>query len=120
MFEINNKNAFNNFAIELFNLHYNNNKLYNKFCKLIGIKPETIKTIENIPFLPISLFKTHKVLINNKFESTIFMSSGTLGQVRSKHYIVDENLYINSSIKGFDIFMEIAKNTLFLHYYHHI
>lgn len=106
MFEINNKNAFNNFAIELFNLHYNNNKLYNKFCKLIGIKPETIKTIENIPFLPISLFKTHKVLINNKFESTIFMSSGTLGQVRSKHYIVDENLYINSSIKGFEHFYE--------------
>jgi phenylacetate-coenzyme A ligase PaaK-like adenylate-forming protein len=91
-------------ALEIFFLQYRNNEVYRKYINSIRIAPETIHSIEKIPFLPISLFKTHKV-VTTIFEPEItFESSGTTGENKSRHFVKDFSLYSKSFSKGFNIF----------------
>ena len=84
-------------ALKIFNYQYNNNKVYNKYCNFLKIR--NVTKLEQIPFLPIQFFKSHKVICNNK-HSHVFKSSGTQG-TRSKHYISDIKLYIDCFKKIF-------------------
>tara|TARA_B100000927_G_C16433288_1_gene456513 strand:+ start:92 stop:952 length:861 start_codon:yes stop_codon:yes gene_type:complete len=67
---------------------------------MICENPININEINKIPFLPISFFKTKKILSVDKFEK-IFYSSGTTTKSRSKHYISDLKLYQESFINNF-------------------
>jgi phenylacetate-coenzyme A ligase PaaK-like adenylate-forming protein len=63
-----------------------------------------VKIISQIPFLPISFFKSHDVVANqNKIEVT-FTSSGTTGMITSKHQVTDVLLYEESYRKAFSQF----------------
>jgi hypothetical protein len=53
---------FESKSIEVFKYQYNNNLVYKSFCDSINIKIENIDSIEKIPFLPISLFKSNKII----------------------------------------------------------
>jgi hypothetical protein len=70
----------------------------------LQINPEEINSIEKIPFLPISFFKSHHV-ITTKFEpEIIFESSGTTGANTSRHFVKKLSLYKKSFTKGFQLF----------------
>jgi len=101
---------FNVEALKIFNYQYNNNKVYNKYCNLLNITK--VSKIEEIPFLPIQFFKSHKVLCKRNY-SHIFKSSGTEGK-RSKHYVYDIDLYIKSFSKMFKMQYGKIKETIFL------
>jgi hypothetical protein len=61
--------------------------VYHTYCQLLGKNPENVSTLVEIPFLPISFFKSHKVFHKNLKEEGYFMSSGTTAQPnRSRHY----------------------------------
>ena len=66
-----------------------------------------------IPFLPISLFKTGKVSCEIEHEA-VFESSGTTGKQTSKHYVHDLSLYRESIDKGFHYFFGSSSNKAFL------
>ena len=85
-------------AIKTFEFQYHNNIVYKSYCDLILKKK--VSNIYDIPFLPIKFFKSHKIICSENY-SHIFKSSGTQG-VRSKHYISDINLYINTFTKIFE------------------
>lgn len=85
-------------AIKTFEFQYRNNIVYKSYCDLILKKK--VSNIYDIPFLPIKFFKSHKVICSDNY-SHIFKSSGTQG-IRSKHYISDINLYINTFTKIFE------------------
>jgi len=72
-----------------------NNAVYKEWVEL--------SKLPGIPFLPISFFKTHDVFIGNQ-PSLLFESSGTTGDVVSKHWVVDASLYETSFNKGFELF----------------
>jgi hypothetical protein len=55
-----------------------------------------------IPFLPISFFKTHKIIENQAFADVIFSSSGTTGIDNSQHFVQNVKLYEESYLKGFE------------------
>jgi phenylacetate-coenzyme A ligase PaaK-like adenylate-forming protein len=101
IFKISNDLEFEKLAIEVFNFQYLNNQVYRQYCELIKVDPKSVETIQNIPFLPISFFKTHQVTVNNK-EDVVFTSSGTTGTITSKHHVFDLKLYEESFIKGFE------------------
>ena len=63
-----------------------------------------ITQIDQIPFLPISFFKTHLVTDSPQKFETIFNSSGTTGITTSKHLVTDLSLYKNSFLKSFNLF----------------
>ncbi|MEW4923649.1 acyl transferase [Algibacter sp. 2305UL17-15] len=104
IFNIENATEFQNVALEVFKFQFKNNRVYRSFCDLINKHPSDVKTIRDIPFLPIQFFKSHKVVSGNSDPETIFTSSGTTGDITSKHYINDLNLYEQSFQKGFHNF----------------
>jgi hypothetical protein len=61
------------------------------------------KEMNQIPFLPISFFKTHDVFIGDQ-PSTLFESSGTTMDVVSKHWVSNTDIYEESFLKCFQLF----------------
>ena len=108
IFEVNN-HSFNSLCIEVFNFQYQNNTIYQQYCNALGILPKNITTIEQIPFLPISFFKTHQVKTTAFNEQAIFESSGTTQSINSKHFIKDIELYKKSFTSTFTQFYGVAK-----------
>jgi phenylacetate-coenzyme A ligase PaaK-like adenylate-forming protein len=71
---------------------------------LLKREPKSVKTIEDIPFLPIEFFKTHSILTGQLKTEKIFESSGTTGAISSKHYVADIKLYEESFMHSFNLF----------------
>ncbi len=94
VFNIKNTSEFNKSAIDLFNFQMKNNSIYNYYAKSI-LKNSLPKNIFEIPFLPISFFKTNQIICNNLSVDKIFYSSGTTGE-KSKHLISDISIYVKS------------------------
>lgn len=101
IFDIQTEEDFRKTALEVFHFQYKNVEVYRQFCDLLKTNPSEIKSIEDIPFLPIEIFKTHKVIAKNQLTETVFVSSGTTGQITSRHYVADTNLYEKSFMKAF-------------------
>jgi len=96
---------FNEIAMEVFLYQYKHNAIYHQYLLSLKVNPNTIKHYTQIPFLPIEFFKTQEVVCNRIEESSIcFSSSGTTGQVTSKHYVNDIIVYETSFKKGFELF----------------
>ena len=60
--------------------------------------------IEQIPFLPIKFFKSHQVITGDNSPEIVFNSSGTTGQLTSKHYVANTSVYKTSFLKTFEQF----------------
>lgn len=104
IFSINNEVAFNNIAIQIFRHQAENCFVYKDYIKHLNINPVEVSHYKEIPFLPISFFKTHQVLSSNFTSEIIFSSSGTTGLTTSKHFVTDVSLYKKSYNKAFEIF----------------
>ena len=112
-FKIKSELDFKSKAIALFKKQYNNNLVYNQYCKLLKIKPNQVNELKHIPFIPIQFFKTHKIVCNNDKITHLFKSSGTGGS-KSINYVSDINLYVKSFSKCFENFYGPIKDYIFL------
>lgn len=101
---------FEVYALELFQFQYENVAIYKKYVDLLTINPRSIKSVNQIPFLPISVFKTHEVICENCKPQTVFKSSGTTGMDRSTHLVHSLEVYKKSFQKGFDYFYGNVKD----------
>ncbi len=93
IFSISTFSEFEQIALEVFDFQIANCEIYRDFVQMIGIsKPNKIN---EIPFLPISFFKTHQVgsLDNSEL---VFKSSGTTGMERSQHAVLSSEVYERS------------------------
>lgn len=104
IFNIPSEDQFNEVALKIFKHQFNNNPVYRSFCDLLYIHSSDVKSIEEIPFLPIQFFKTKQVLSSEEKIKISFSSSGTTGNITSKHHVTDLTYYQNSYIKGFEHF----------------
>ena len=95
---------FKNLALKTFQYQAQNNSVYKKYISLLNIQPTEITKIEQIPYLPIQFFKSHRIVANTNPVEQTFLSSGTTGMSQSKHLVTDLTLYIESYLKGFDYF----------------
>ena len=100
IFNIQNHSDFKKQCLDIYHFQYQNNYVYQNYCNMICENPININDINKIPFLPISFFKTKKILSVDKFEK-VFYSSGTTTKSRSKHFISDLKLYQESFINNF-------------------
>ncbi len=114
IFHINSPAEFEYLALQLFHFQYENVQVYHDYAQALKINPQQVDSLEKIPFLPISLFKTHKIMANGCFEQTIFESSGTTGMQPSKHYIADTQLYEKSFTTCFEQFFGATENYVIL------
>ena len=93
--------TFNALAIQIFKFQYAQNAIYKHWVDALSINPQNVTKLSHIPFLPVSFFKTHKVVTGEFEPECTFESSGTTGTVNSKHYVKDLNLYTQSFTEGF-------------------
>lgn len=96
--------TFSQTALEVFHFQYTNNEVYRQYCNTLYIDPAAITTIEKIPFLPISFFKTHRITTTQFDPEIIFESSGTTQTINSKHLIKELSVYETSFNKTFNQF----------------
>ncbi len=92
-------------ALKVFRFQYENNKLYREFCEFLKVEKGNVKSLQQIPFLPIQFFKSHDVLSSSDAIQETFTSSGTTSPLapkggietsRSKHLVTDVTLYEQS------------------------
>lgn len=99
-----NISEFDQVALELFHFQYGANRIYRAYTDALGILPDRVQKISQIPFLPIRFFKTHRVCSTGFEPEAVFESSGTTGSVNSRHYIKDLNIYTQNFLEGFEQF----------------
>ena len=87
-------------ALATFERQYAQNPVYRQYVDII-CKAQP-KSIQEIPFLPISFFKSHSVVQHEKAIEQTFLSSGTTQQLRSQHHISDLRWYNASLTLGFE------------------
>jgi hypothetical protein len=95
---------FNTLALATFQKQLDKSSVYKAFCKALGNDSHTISSWNEIPFLPISFFKTHRVCEDRPIVH-IFESSGTGGN-RSQHLVNDLSLYKQSFFPTFKKYLE--------------
>lgn len=97
-----NADSFDDIALQLFQHQYHNNVIYKQFTQALKISPSSVTSIDKIPFLPITFFKTYKVATGAVLSpELVFESSGTTGDIPSCHYVADAMLYEASLLAGF-------------------
>jgi phenylacetate-coenzyme A ligase PaaK-like adenylate-forming protein len=96
--------TFDQVALAIFRYQAQYNSIYRQFIEILGIEPDKIQDIHQIPFLPIPFFKTHEIKTGQWQTQTIFTSSGTTGQTPSQHLVKDINWYLTNSVDGFEEF----------------
>lgn len=90
---------FLNWALRIFRFQYENTLIYREFCDYLKVSDP--QTLHEIPYLPISFFKTHQVLNKNFNPKFLFKSSGTTGMTRSVHPVSHPELYEESFLKTY-------------------
>lgn len=104
IFTISSQKQFEKIALKTFRFQYENNLVYKEFCDLLKTDVSKVKSLQQIPFLPIQFFKSHAVVSNQEEVQATFTSSGTTGMITSKHLVTDVSIYEESYRKGFSEF----------------
>ena len=93
LFDSSYNKIFFNKILELHNLHFNNSNFYKNIVINLGIKSEKIKHLNQIPMIPVNVFKNFDLysVPKNDIVKTMY-SSGTTGSSFSKINLDKETL----------------------------
>jgi hypothetical protein len=95
---------FGDLACSLFRYQYANNPLYRQYADLLHVAASRVTDVSQIPFLPITFFKTREVKTGVFSPALVFESSRTTGSSPSHHVLKDVSLYEKSFRLGFERF----------------
>ena len=101
---------FEKIALKTFRHQYDHNPVYQDWCRFLKADKQTVSKPTEIPFLPISFFKTHAVISSESPIACTFRSSGTTGMTTSQHHITDLSIYEASYRNGFAQFYGNIEN----------
>ncbi len=104
IFTISTQKQFEKITLKVFRHQYDNNLVYQQFCNFLKKDKTNVKSVSEIPFLPIQFFKSHAVLSSSEPIQQTFTSSGTTGIQTSKHLVTDVSWYEKSYRLGFSEF----------------
>ena len=90
---------FESVAMDLLAFQASYNKIYHQFLKLLGVETKEIKTLDQIPCLPIETFKHHPVKTGEWQEELFFESSGP---IKSRHHVRSASHYHKLCINTFE------------------
>ena len=96
-----NEKDFEGVALEVWKYQYDFNPLYRRYCELLKIGPGQVRSAEDIPFLPIVMFREHAVRTGDWQAEKVFRSSGTTGTIQSRHVVRDLQWYHEIAEKCF-------------------
>jgi len=94
--------SFESVALEVFRFQATHNPVYASFLSLLQVDHARIQHLEQIPCLPISLFKTHQLQTGSWDPEIIFTSSGTTGATTSHHFVRSIDWYDRLALRTFE------------------
>ena len=106
--------SFEKLALTIFQYQAENNQVFNSWLNSLNWDTNKIKSTNNIseiPFLPVSAFKTHKVVTGDFIPEVIYTSSGAID---SKHLVSSKKLYLKNAQLSFEKFYGPAKDYAWL------
>ncbi|HSC52329.1 MAG TPA: hypothetical protein VLC98_01820 [Phnomibacter sp.] len=89
-------------ALQVFGHQAIQNPVFSGYLQQLQVKPGDVQSLEQIPPLPISFFKTHRVATFTEEPAIIFTSSGTTGQHTSRHFVPQTAWYEQSFELAFE------------------
>lgn len=104
IFSIGSDKEFEAAALELFRHQAEQCRPYRDYLSLVGIDPAAVKCVEQIPMLPIELFKSHEVYCGTTPPEKVFTSSSTTGQIPSRHAMQSLAHYERAFTTAFEFF----------------
>ncbi|WP_194552112.1 acyl transferase [Zobellia nedashkovskayae] len=104
IFKINSTSEFDVQALKVYRHQYRHNAVYKEFCSYLRKTEQNVTQVSEIPFLPISFFKSKEIISGERNPVTIFTSSGTTGSETSKHFVNRTGLYEQSFREAFEHF----------------
>jgi hypothetical protein len=110
IFSIGNEQQFAECALQAFRFQAQNCTVYREFITNLKVDTEAVTSVEKIPFLPISFFKSHEVLSSVDQVRVTFTSSGTTGMINSRHLVTDVSWYEESFRRAFELFYGDIRN----------
>ncbi len=95
---------FTDAVFRTFRKQYEAGGIYRQYADALRKTPDTVQALTDLPFLPVSFFKTHRVGPHPepKAVEAIFTSSGTTGTDTSRHIVPQLALYEESFRNGFE------------------
>ena len=111
IFAIESNQDFEDCAIQVFRHQFDQCTIYRQFAENLSMNNPS--SITEIPFLPISFFKSHEIKSGDFDAELIFRSSGTGGD-RSCHYVKDGLVYETSFLKAYRYFIGNPENQVFI------
>jgi len=103
------KQDFTKKALQVFQYQFANNTVYRSWNDILNVDIASVSSLNKIPFLPVSFFKTRKIVCGDFKSELVFESSGTTQTLNSRHYVKDASLYITSFLEGFAKFYSDIK-----------
>jgi len=74
-------------VLSLFRFQALHNRVYSAYLKALKLNPEEVRTVNEIPCLPVSLFRNHRVKSWNFRSDAVWNSSGTSSQIPARHFV---------------------------------
>ncbi|MBQ5878552.1 MAG: acyltransferase [Alistipes sp.] len=101
IFKLQEEREFEALALSVFRRQAEQCAPYREYIERMGVNPHAVQRIEQIPFLPIRLFKTHEVYCGEEAPEVIFTSSATTGMTPSRHPMASLALYERAFTEAF-------------------
>jgi hypothetical protein len=97
-------------AMDIFQAQSRFNPLYHDYLGYLSVDPGSITQLHQIPYLPISFFKSHSIRTGNFEPEAYFESSGTTGVQQSRHGILSLSAYLMNAQSNFTEFYGEIEN----------
>ena len=79
--------TFTQEALDIFRYQAQHNSIYRHYLEALRVQPDEVRSLDKIPFLPIRFFKDQTIKTGDFLATAIFESSGTTGQIPSRHHV---------------------------------
>ena len=103
LFTITSVDIRNEVALEIFRHQAKHCDIYHKYLQAIKVNALEIQNATDIPYLPISFFKTHSVSMGDFTPEITFTSSGTSGTNTSRHVVRSIDIYRKAFHRAFEL-----------------
>lgn len=103
-FDIKTESDFNSHALSVFAFQAKNVAVYREYLDALQVDINSVQHYSDIPFLPVSFFKSRTVIAEGNQPQINFTSSGTTGMITSTHPVADLKLYEQSFNRAFELF----------------
>jgi len=110
VFSTSNEQDFIDAALQVFHHQATNCQVYRTFILGLNVDVPAVRSLNQIPFLPIEFFKSQRVLSADTPAEVTFTSSGTTGMITSRHLVTDVSWYTRSFREAFKLFYGDIKN----------